>query len=374
MLYPVSLLLFLMIFPELKNIQVKRLHRAIIFFFGYVLLQGLVIFPFTEGFKYFSVIFLKHAQYFIVFYLLLYTFQFHDFKERTIRIISILVGANILWALIQIILGHRAVYAKQMGELRKAYGIGAFCETFPHQAAAIFLFCFLFSFFCTKIKFRKLLMFFSAAAIVMTVSRITIIALLACLLYIIATNDRFKTLIKKPLVIISFALAIFVAGIALNSIFVSMDSSAYNLLTRRFSAQGFSRGINKRLTLWDSYFPENNHKAYMPATFLTGRGRGYFNIANDSWRLSADSGYIRDFIEIGIIGLFLHYLVFFRAGKYIGFRKYWVLLLPYLILSITYEVFLVSKSGLIILILTAILLSEECRYNKDASKCSIITG
>ncbi len=373
-LLPFTFLLFLAVLPKLKELDFPKLHRAIIAYFAYVIVQGLILSSLTGALKYFAVVTMKQLQYFMVFYLLLYTFKFTELKKITMKFISILVGANLAWALFQIVTGRQAFYMWRAGRPRIAYGIGAVGETFPHQAAAVFLFCFLFSYFHRTVRSRKLFMALSSAAVFMTMSRITIAAWVICALYIVLTNKRLKAVFKKPAAAFILAVMVIISGYTADRILSSYDKGSYESLKSRFSRKNLSRGVEKRKDHLQMHLFNEHYLAHAPLNSATGMGRGYANTAIDSWRMAGDSGYLRDFVEIGLFGLFLHLLIYIRAGQYAGFKRYFVVFLPYLILSITYEAFLMSKSGLIILILTAILLDKENNNKKGLSRCPANSG
>ncbi len=367
MLYPVTFLLFLLVLPSLGHLNLRRVNHAVIAYFAYVSIQGIILSFYTGGLKYLAVITLKQLQYFIFFYLLLYTFRFPALKEKTLKFISFLVGATLAWALIQIIIGHRAYFSRRIGQQEPSYGIGAIGETFPHQAAVIFLFCFIFSYFYTRMRFRKIFMPLSAAAVFMTGSRTTIIALGVCAIYLIATHPAFKKLFKNPALALALIAGISIFGFAANRTLINNEALFYGNVKSRLTFSRLSIGLDKRLRVWENHFIREPFSTYRPLNFATGMGRGYTNTQTDMWVLTSDSGYLRDLIEIGILGTFLHFLIFFRAGQDIGFKKYLVVLLPYMSLSVTIEVLLLARSGMVIMILTAIMLSMNNNQNKESA-------
>ncbi len=358
-LFPATFIIFLTALPEIKKLTYNKIHKAVIVYFAYIFIQGLILSFFTGAFKYFIVISAKQLQYFIFFYLLILTFQTNIFRRLTLNFITILVGANLAWALLQIFTGHQTLFRIDYYRVSVAYGIGAIGEKMPHQAAAIFLFCFLFSYFHRELKHRKFFIFLSAAAVFMTISRTTIAALLVCALYILLTSPEFRILFKKPLILLSSAIIFFFSVFAADTMLTSSNSRFYGTLKRRISSEAIHRGFFARITHWDHYLKDRHYIVHFPLNALTGMGRGYTNISGGGWKMKADSGYLRDFVEIGIIGLFMHLSIFFMIGRNTGFKRYMVILLPYLSLSITYEVFLMSKSGLILLVISAILLSDK---------------
>ncbi len=369
-LYPLTFLLFLLVLPRLErqnNKNLGKFNRAVIAYFAYVFVQGLILSSYTGGLKYLAAISLKQLQYFIFFYLLLYTFQFSELKDKTLKCISFLVGITLTWALIQIVLGHRAHFSRGVGHQETSYGIGAIGENFPHQAAAIFLFCFIFSYFYTKIRFRKALMALAAVSVFMTGSRTTIAALLVCIIYVIITHPAARKFFKKPVPAMAFAAGILIFGLATDQALTNRDVSFYNNIKTRLTISGLSHGIDQRFRVWESRIISKPYSTYSPLSSVTGMGRGYVNTRTDAWMLTADSGYLRDFLEIGILGTFLHFLIFFRAGQCIGFRKYLVVLLPYISLSITTEVLLLARSGMLILILSAVLLHMDEKQGRETA-------
>ncbi len=357
LLFPFTMLLFLAVFPELRKLKISRLNRIIFAYFVFIFIQGLILGPMTGAFKYFIVIFFKQLQYFIIFYMLIYTFQFSKLKDRTMKFISLLLSANVFWALFQAGAGQKAYYSRTPDEVWAAYGAGGIGEGQPHQAAAIFLFGFIFFYFYKDFKYRKILMGLSAASVLATVSRSTIAALGACVLYIFFNNPRVKAAVKKPAIIIPVLTSVLLLVYTADSILTGMQLSAYGTLKARMSLTDLLHGFNLRLNHWTIDLSHAPYSIHRSINFLTGMGRGYANTLFDTFRLQAHSGYVRDFMEIGVAGLLLHLGIFFIAGKYIGFKKYAVVLVPYLVLAVTTEIFLVAKSGPVALFLTAMLLS-----------------
>lgn len=359
MMYPATFILFLITLPRLKNLEFNRLHKAIIAYFAYIFIQGIILSFFTGAFKYFAVISLKQLQYFIIFYMLLYIFQFPGLRDKTMKTISILVAANLVWAIYQILRGQRATFSRGVEHPDFSYGIGAIGEGFPHQAAAIFLFCFLFCFFYKKMKFRIIFMALSVAAVFMTGSRTTFIAIAISLIYILLTGINFKKIIIKPYIAALVILALTAAIYGGDKLLDSLGIDFYSNLKQRTSPARLVSGADRRARVWTNHLIREPYATYRHVNFMTGMGRGFINTRTGMWVLTADSGYVRDFVEIGLIGIFLHFLIYFRAAQYAGFKRYMVVLLPYLSMSITHEVFLLSRTGPIILILTAMLLKEE---------------
>ncbi len=361
LLFPFTFFLFLAALPELGKLNISGLNKIIFAYFAFIFIQGFILGPLTGAFKYFIVISFKQLQYFIFFYMLLYTLRFPKLKEKTMRFTAILVGANVLWALFQAASGQRAYYSRSPDEVWAAYGAGGIGEGQPHQAASIFLFGFIFFYLYRNFKYRKIFIALSAVAVFATVSRTTIAALGVCALYIFFNNPRVKAAIKKPAIIIPVLTSVFLLLYTADAFLTSTQLSAYGTLKARMSLTDLLRGFFLRLANWTHDLSYESYIVYNKISFLTGMGRGYANTLFDTFRLQAHSGYVRDFMEIGFIGLLLHLGIFFTAGKYIGFKKYSVVLLPFLALCVTNEIFLVAKSGHAILFLTAVLLSgSQC--------------
>lgn len=355
-MYPFTLLLFLAALPKLRKLEFPKLHKAIMAYFAYIFIQGLILSPLTGALKYFIVIFFKQLQYFMVFYMLLYTFQSPGLKDKMMKFIAVLAGANLLWALMQIVTEHQVSYRLSYDSARVGYAIGAIGENQPHQAAAIFLFCFLFSYLHKGLKFRKAFMLLSVLAVIATISRITIIAIGICIIFILISDQRCRKLLQKPLVATTLLLSVFLLGFFHRTTSNSFDILSYNMLTSRMG--NIREEISIRTSKWQKFLEKDSYSSHRHINKITGMGRGYGNTWANQWKLGVDCGYFRDILEIGIIGLLLHLLIFFRAGLYIDVRKFWILFLPFLILSITYEVFLMSKSGIVILLLAALLIKK----------------
>lgn len=357
LLFPLTLLLFAAALPELGKPTRGRVNKAVIMYFGYVLLQGVVFSFYNRTFVYFAAVAGKQLQFFIFFYLLMYSFRFPKLKEVTLRFITILIGLNLAWAGYQIISGRQAEYMRSYHQVLPAYAIGSVPEAQPHQAAAVFLFCFLFLYLQKGIRLRKPLLALSALAVIMTMSRVTIGALFACVLYILLARHYRKAVLRP----VKTAIVMTMVLLAASAVFFydPGETGVYATLRLRFSPESVRTGVFKRIAHWEHYLRDPVYLAHFPLNAATGMGRGYVNTAMGAWRMTADSGYLRDIVEIGILGFFLHMTVFFRMGRRAGIRKYLVVLIPYLVLSATYEVFLMSKSGGAILILSAVLLEEK---------------
>tara|TARA_R110001599_G_scaffold326067_1_gene538478 strand:- start:3790 stop:5031 length:1242 start_codon:yes stop_codon:yes gene_type:complete len=293
----------------------------------------------------------KEIQYILGFFLLYSCCN----KEQDVALKTIQSLVLVLW--IPALYGCFMVVTNQIGY----YGISALNEKSPSLSGQMYFSGFvlsltLFTFFRGKSYAALALMMFVSAS--MVGSR-TAVAMLLLFFLVRALKFNWKLVRFIVLFILFVYAASFLMGFYLDNFYdgVSVFDRSVRRANSLFSLQ---QSLAPRV---DSWVEHRFHTDIRPVSALFGYGRGYENMLPDgTWRgfeLNVDSQYIRDFFEIGLLGMVLKVSVFLiiassMKGPY--FNIFIAYLVCYAAAGVTMELFNLSKPGALFWLVAALCL------------------
>lgn len=331
----ISPLLLILVFIYDYRSKFKIFNIYFIYVFLVTIIGLIINFIPIQGF----IIFFKELQYFIFGVFLFHFLNSNKqkfFVDRVILVISII---TIGFGLFQLITGTRAYY-----------GIRAINEISPSLSAwtiNILLFYLgsrdlLFSFSKKYLFVLNSLLFL---LVIFVGSRTgLVIGVIFYLRYIFHTSNFRKTV---PITAIMLLIAISVVPVFFPNFLRTLDRYASFSNTTNLTA-----GYDPRIEsfAWRTKELHNIETAY---SFFFGYGRGFGNMDPDrglkEWRgfsMVVDSMYLRNFLEIGVLGSILFFIAFiFTSFKYLDRITAICILLSFFLSFFAMESWLISKPG-----------------------------
>jgi len=294
---------------------------------------------------------IKEIQYVVGFFLIYASVNFSRLNfEQYLRTI-----ATVLW--LPAMYGLFMVATNQVGY----YGISALNEKSPSLSGQMYFSGFVLSFILYKLFNQKQYLVLSVLLCIGTfmVGSRTAIAML--LLFLFFQNVRFNwKFIKFVLIAMS---VLYLSSIAVDfylNHFYDETSVVGRVLRRANSLFQLADNLTPRINAWVA------HRFHTPIdswSVLFGQGRGYENMNPDgTWRgfeLNVDSQYVRDFFEIGLIGILMKVsaiLVVISSLRGIYFNIFIAYLISYAAAGVTMELFNLSKPGALFWLVSALCL------------------
>ncbi|MBB5174559.1 hypothetical protein [Texcoconibacillus texcoconensis] len=226
------------------------------------------------------------------------------------------------------------------------YGIGTISEGASSQSGGLFLVISLLFLYQSSIHVKnKLKLYFLFCSIISmfltlaTVSRTAISAMLIVLIIYIL----YKLLFSKLNLIYTFTSMVVVATCSL--LVFKYFTPILEYVERRL-VSGFDSGANTRQNKWDRLLSESDNIG-----LVFGNGKGFTQTLTGGFTLSADSQFVRLILEVGYIGLVLWFIpiILLITFALVHLKRYTseslsiiLLILAFLIMSVTHEVFLVT--------------------------------
>jgi len=262
---------------------------------------------FSRGFFYF----LKEIEFFF-----LYFYFFYHIKK--INSAKFIVG---LWILLGMVNAGYVIYQTITGFRKGVYGAAAICERGPFPTGAFFLILFIFLFniflyYFLNLKISKFKKFIIGAVIVLLTIGIfgsgsrtnfagLFFAFFLTLFFLLLRKKSFK------LFLVIILTTIFIVGIF---IFAFQNIPVVSRITGMLSSTGALEGFKAgRVPVISQHLEEFLNSS--PFVFIFGFGKGYV--------AEAHNHYIRNLLEIGILGSFVVFWLFFAIIKkaFLGFSK-----------------------------------------------------
>ncbi|MDQ0297880.1 hypothetical protein J2S78_000288 [Salibacterium salarium] len=276
---------------------------------------------------------IKEMEYFLLFFLLVNSYYY--IKKYSLNLLFVLVVINVLYAYIEMVKGGISFY-----------GIGALVTGSPEPSASIYLMIVFVLAFLELNKIKPVFFFIIICSfpVIATVSRINIVSLIFIIFIIVITklyNNGFS--IKKKNAIIN--LSMFVLIIIL---FLSFTQTQYaEVLSERIYK--LDNAVENRSDKW-----ANEYELYSfdnIEDYLFGKGKGIPEQIKQDSTLGVDSQYLRSFIEMGVMGSFLHLLllittisVLWKNSKYKAFIL--TIVIVFSLKSITIEALQVTRPAI----------------------------
>jgi len=350
---------------------------SILIFFTYVIIDNLIFYLNGKINGKFIFYIGKEVEYILCMFTILYFLS--NYYRSFYSILNILICANILFGFYQVVI-QKISY----------YGIGTIFETAPSFSGAIYFLCSILCFFIYK-KYKKdkfkiySLLFY--ILVLFTVSKTNILGLtifyilyfIIDIFYRINKNLKNKNLnnhlirFRKIFSVIIFLVIIIIFIIfILNSKIINniLNSELVRRIFYRFSVLNNSYSIRKNKAKY--YYNCFIGNSVLSLLFGCGKGVTEFRFGTDT--LAVDNQFIRGIIELGLIGIILWLNVIFSIMNFIRKSKLRInyffiisLFISYLFMGIGYEVFVVTKSGIIFWFLTGIFIGDVY-LNKNLSK------
>ncbi len=343
LLFPFTIIIFILKIHDIRLIRYKLIINAFLIYLFYTFfVTSIMIFFWDTGYKYSVPIFLKELQFFATFLIILASEnQFKKFD----KMVWFMILVNIAWVLFQITTGYRAKFSQIAGEERLAYGIGALSESSPASAGIIFL-CSFWICYLRPMKNKILFLIILFFSTLFTISRTTILGIFISvgIIYLSKVINRPKRIIASLIsfiFIFSLGLLIFFQKVQLpppnpeQPSFIRYPLSIYERFNR------FDHATNLRSTRWEDFLSQGTLE---PLQFVTGMGKAYGNKVQNRWTMGMDSQFIRDLLEVGLIGLILHYFAWMSFIFYVPTATVFLIFLPILSMSTTHEILTLSKS------------------------------
>jgi hypothetical protein len=246
--------------------------------------------------------------------------------------------------------------------VRGYYGVGYFTESSPSLGMLMYFHCLFWSVYLYRKYADSLYLFLALLFFILVMlvgSRTGQLVTIVFLLSIFLMNVRKKMYIYIPLSVLILILIFNLDGIY---------DALYNINTGNLAIDGgvsrfatllkFSETIQgSRIDSWLSVFNQA-----LDNNFIVGCGRGCSHINEEGFSLGmgSDNQYIKNFMEIGIIGslLFMFSLLYLIVTLYkdpFTFKIYFPYMLVMLFIGMTMEVWQLSKGGSLFWFSTAVM-------------------
>ena len=337
-----------------RHVSKNKLTSLIVFYLIYCIGISVVHLGFSGLRPFYMLYLIKEIQYFLYFFVFYYLSVTGSFEEKAFRWIRYLSVLTMLWGIFQLLSGSAYGY----------YGIGIISSTAPSHSGVMFLFItifFIFDMERTKIKRHKwwcaIAAITSSLLTVATISRVSIVVMVTTwILYFLISLVNRRITAKR--VIFSIYL------IALGSPFsyFLLGSMAQRIIDR---LNRTSTGADIRMEHWERFIGSSGSLG-----LWFGNGKGFMQVITGTLTLGADNQYVRNILEIGVVGTLIWllipmFLLFFAFKRRKSNYEYSLLLTlltaGFLTLGITHEVFLVSIQASLFWIFVGIALGKMNR-------------
>lgn len=247
------------------------------------------------------------------------------------------------------------------------YGIGTIFETAPSISGSIYLACSVLSFYMYKVfknKNFKIYAILTYLLTIFTISKTNIIGLTLFYISFFAlemlnkfiTKNSNKLFFNKKKVLITMGFLIFLSIIfvigynnaKINELITGNDT--ISRITGRFGRLDSSYSFrSNKASYYLKYFIGNS-----PIAILFGRGKGITEFAFNVRTLAVDNQFTRAIIEIGIVGITIWTSVIIsiisslkKSNNIVAYHLVISLFIGYLAMGVGYEVFVVTKTGIV---------------------------
>lgn len=308
----------------------------------------------------------KEVEFYTCFLMISYFFK--NYLKGVYRITQLLMIFICIYGFYQVVTGHISYY-----------GIGTIFERAPSISGSIYLVSSVLSFYLYRV-FRdrnfKIYAFLTYLLTIFTISKTNIIGL--TLFYMcffalqlghtfLATKRRgFTVNTRRILIVLAFVISLsLVFIIGFNNAKISSFISENNT---------FSRIIGRFGRLDSSYaFRSNKAHYYLeyfigdsPMAVLFGRGKGITEYAFNVRTLAVDNQFTRAIIEVGLVGIIIWtsviasmVLALARSENRFSYHLVISLFVGYLAMGVGYEVFVVTKTGIVFWFLLGVFSSNS---------------
>lgn len=340
---------------------------SISIFFMYVIVSNLIFYAKGNINKMFVFYIGKEIEFFLCMFTIAYFSKNHN--KWFYKILNILVSVNIIYGFYQIIIGSISYY-----------GIGTIFEEAPSISGMIYFTCSIISFFMYKKFNKKKFMVYSLLTYALTIFTISKTSILGVTIFYVSffilenlykiniaikSDKQNNNLIKVQKVlftIIILILLIILIILFLNSkmINIILSNKLVEKIIYRFKLLSSSYSFRKNKTkFYYDYFIGNS-----TISMFFGCGKGITEFALDFNTLGVDNQFVRAIIELGLVGiiLWLNILIMIinfikKSELYINYCFIKSLFIAYLCMGIGYEVFVVTKGGIIFWFLVGVFIS-----------------
>lgn len=365
-----SILAFAVVFYIVKREERDNISRSgiivlITVFLVYVIMSNLIFYATGNVDRGFIFYIGKETEFYLCFIITAYYFR--NYITGACKLIKVLIAGTCLYGFYQVFTAKISYY-----------GIGTIFEEAPSLAGTIYLTSSILSFYLyerfSKKKFGK----YAVMAYILTlftISKTSIIGL--NLFYLIfftlrvagyitdKDNNTFQINMDKILVIMS--LSIFILVVIISGFH---SAKATNLFLEN---KLILKALERFQRLGSSYSFRSNKAGYYLEFFigdswmaiLFGCGKGVTEYAFNVDTLAVDNQFARAIIEFGLIGMILWVSVVFlilisleKSGNKTAFYSGISLFLSYLAMGIGYEVFVVTKAGIVFWFLMGVFISS----------------
>lgn len=354
-----SVLSFLIVYYIIKNDKKdgKKNYNNLLLMLIFVLYMviGNFIFYLKGNIDLNSIFYIgKNIEFYLCFIIISYFFRIHTIKAY--KIFEITIMFIVIYGFYQLLIGKISYY-----------GIGTMFETAPSTSGSIYFVSSTVSFYLYKMikksRFRNYAIL-TYILTILTISKTNIIGL--TLFYIIfftleishkviVRNNKY-TYIKKDKILIIMAFLILILTAILFVIYkfdVNRIINENNMITKiidRFNRLGSSYSFrSNKAGYYLEYFIKDS-----PLILLFGSGKGITEYAFKVKTLAVDNQYVRAIIELGIIGIIIWTSVvvsILKSLKRLNVKYVYhlgiSLFISYLAMAIGYEVFVVTKTGIV---------------------------
>lgn len=360
------------------NIFYNKIASFILLFLIYIIITN-SIYYLIGNINLMSIFYIgKEIEFYLCFYIVSYIFL--NDNNNFANIIEILIVMTLLYGIYLVMTGNISYY-----------GIGTIFESAPSVSGSIYFVTSIYSYYIYRSHHISRFRLYSLIAYLMTlftVSKTNIIGLtFFYLLYysldfiygfffkLRGKKDNFMLInTNKILIILVLSLLIFISIIFILNIPQIRECIFANVLIEK---------ILNRFDLFGSSYSFRSNKSkyyldhfiqYSPIAFLFGRGKGIAEFTFNSSTLAVDNQFVRSIIEMGIIGILLWLLPIIstittlkKYKKRFSYNLGISLFLSYLVMGVGYEVFAVTKTGIIYWFLIGVFIGD-----KKTNKISMI--
>jgi hypothetical protein len=333
-----------------KNNEINRNLTVKLWYF-YILFIALITairYVFGE-IKIISFFFILKEIEFFIFFILSYSVG-RMLSNRKIAIyVNLIIIPSLVWGVLQIILGIKAHYG--IG------GVGNEAPSISGMSFGVISFIYLYFWLNNKIKKLSIIYFcfyiISSFLVVLTVSRGAILAMLCANFFFWSALFVFRNESSKLKYIFSSISIVLISAI-LNYFFNFIY--LFNTVIERFSR--IDQSSNIRFNNWGYLLQHNDSLGW-----IVGMGKSFPNVITGSSYLQVDNQYIRNIIEMGIIGSFIWFILIFsfiytvyRADKKVITIIAITFSFFFLVYSMVSEAFQVSRISLLYWAFTGLLI------------------
>ncbi|MDZ5711314.1 O-antigen ligase family protein [Jeotgalibacillus haloalkalitolerans] len=291
---------------------------------------------------------LKEIEFFI-FFILSYSVGRMLSNGKIAIYVNIIIIPSLVWGALQVILGIKAHYG--IG------GIGNEAPSISGMSFGVISFIYLYLWLNNKIKKLSIIYFClyitSSLFVILTVSRGAILAMLCANIFFWGALFVFKnesSKLKYILSSISIILIITILNYFFDFIYL------FNTVIERFSR--IDQSSNIRFNNWGYLLQHNDSLGW-----IVGMGKSFPNVITGSSYLQVDNQYIRNIIEMGLIGSVIWFILIFsfiytvfRANKKVITIIAITFTLLFLVYSMVSEAFQVSRISLLYWAFTGLLI------------------